>query len=528
MSHAALVEAFARLARAPGETQARTLAGLIAAARTSRFGQAHGFNRVRDVDGYRGRVPLSTYEDLRPWLEEDAGALTGERPLALLTTSASTGKPKTIPYTARFRDSIRAAHDVFSAACFRDFPALPLGTGPTPRAIGLYQVSGSGQPAVHDMPLDSYVSRLFDVAMSEDPFFFALPRPVYAIADARRRLYTMALIGADWDLRALRATNPTTLLLFARILGEETAALLADLVSPERAELDPIVRQLIRPRPALADRLARLGRPLRPPDLWPGLELLVTWRGGTCQLYEPFLREHFGPVRIRAPIFAASEGVVAIPLADEMAGGVPALASTFFEFRPLDETGNRTLLVDELEPGGRYELVLSSPAGMYRYLIGDIVEVEGRYESCPTIRFVARKGRTSSLTGEKLTELQVEDAVARASAEIGRAPMFWVLSPLLSARPSYVLCVEWGPDPAPPEAGLALARSVDEELARLNVEYRSKRSSDRLGPVTLVETGPGEFERLQAGGLSDGRAANFKLPHLASEPLHERLRALGR
>jgi hypothetical protein len=527
MSHAAVVDAFDELARAPRATQARTLAGLIEAARPSRFGQAHGFDRLRDADDYRARVPLCTYEDLRPWLEQDAGALTGERPLALLTTSASTGKPKAIPYTAGFRDSIRAAHDVFSAACFRDFPDLPLGRGQAPRAMGLYQVSAQA-PGRGDVPLDSYVSRLFDVALPEDPFFFALPRQVYTVPDARRRLYIMMLLGADWDLRALRATNPTTLLLFARILAESTEALLADLAAPERAEFDPAVRALARPRPDLARKLARLDRPLCPRDLWPRLELLVTWRGGACQLYEPFLHEQFGPVRIRAPIFAASEGVVAIPLADDMAGGVPALASSFFEFRPLEDSGMRTLLVDELEPGARYELVLTSPAGMYRYLIGDIVEVEGRYQACPTIRFVARKGRTSSLTGEKLTELQVEDAVGRASARVGHAPMFWLLSPALAARPSYVLCVDWGAHAAEPEIGAQLALSVDQELARLNVEYRAKRESDRLGPVALVETMPGEFERLQAGGLSGARAVNFKLPHLAAEPVHERMRALVR
>lgn len=527
MSREAVMEAFTAVARAPRPAQLRTLADIVAAARPSRFGQAHGFDRIAEVDDYRARVPLSDYEDLRLWLEQDVGALTGERPLALLTTSASTGAPKRIPYTSGFRESIRAAHDVFSAACFRDFPALPLGAGQTPRGIGLYQMSAPGQADWQGVPLDSYVSRLFQVALPEDPFFFALPRAVYEIADARRRLYVTMLLGADWDLRALRATNPTTLLLFARVLAESTDELLADLAAPDRLELDPALRRVALPRPALAGRLARLGRPLRPRDLWPGLELLVTWRGGTCHLYEPYLQEQFGPVRIRAPIFAASEGVVAIPLADEMAGGVPALSSSFFEFLPLDADGTNTLLVDELEPGGRYELVLTSPAGMYRYLIGDIVEAEGRFEACPTIRFVARKGRTSSLTGEKLTELQVEDAVARATAHLGRAPMFWVLSPQMAARPFYVLSVEWSA-PAPSELVLALAREVDGALSALNVEYRAKRTSDRLGPVVVQETAAGEFERLQASGLSGTRAANFKLPHLAAEPLHHRLKVVDR
>jgi hypothetical protein len=236
------------------------------------------------------------------------------------------------------------------------------------------------------------------------------------------------------------------------------------------------------------------------------------------------LRESFGAVRIRAPIFAASEGVVAIPLADDMAGGVPALASSFFEFRPLDAANDRTLLVDELDLGRRYELILTSPGGMYRYLIGDLVEVDGVYEKCPTIRFVARKGRTSSLTGEKLTEAQVEDAVARACARLGRPPLFWLLSPVVDARPSYVLCLEWPVVPASHDAE-ALACAVDAELGGLNVEYEAKRTSDRLGPVAAMVVASGEFERLQAEGLSNDRATNFKLPHLASQPLHLRLRS---
>jgi hypothetical protein len=267
--------------------------------------------------------------------------------------------------------------------------------------------------------------------------------------------------------------------------------------------------------------LQKLGRPLQIRDLWPNLQLLITWRGGTCHLYEPFLYENYGDVRIRAPIFAASEGVIAIPLADEMLGGVPALGATFFEFIPLGESGDRTLLLHELEEGQRYLLVMTSPSGMYRYRIGDVIEVDGRFEGCPTFHFVARDGRTCSLTGEKLTELQVEQAVANACERLELSPMFWLLSPVLDALPYYVLSIEWGREK--PAKAEELARAVDQQLHELNVEYRAKRESDRLGPVKLRTVASGQFEGLQARGLSSKRAANFKLPHLAKDPLHEEL-----
>jgi hypothetical protein len=271
-----------------------------------------------------------------------------------------------------------------------------------------------------------------------------------------------------------------------------------------------------------------LDRPLVPRDLWPQLELLITWRGGFCPHFEPYLEDCFGKVRIRAPIFAASEAVIAIPLADEMRGGVPALESTFFEFRPVGEESDRTLLVHELEPDGTYELIVSAPNGMYRYAIGDLVEVEGRVNACPTIVFRSRKGRTSSLTGEKLTELQVEDAVAQTARRLGFAPIHFLISAQLGAVPHYVLSLEWARPLPSRSAGEQFTEAVDELLGALNLEYRAKRASQRLAALTLHEVNPGEFDRLQALGLSSGNAANFKLPHLTSEAVHQRLAELLR
>jgi hypothetical protein len=149
--------------------------------------------------------------------------------------------------------------------------------------------------------------------------------------------------------------------------------------------------------------------------------------------------------------------------------------------------------------------------------------VGGREGGTPCFHFLARKGRTSSLTGEKLTELQVEEAVSAAAQAVGVMPVHFLLSAQFDSLPYYVLSVDLGPASDAPGAAAGLAARVDEELARLNVEYRAKRESSRLGAVQPRRVRPGEFERLQAGGLSGGGAVNFKLAHLSSEPVHERL-----
>src|SRR5690348_9052798 len=90
---------------------------------------------------------------------------------------------------------------------------------------------------------------------------------------------------------------------------------------------------------------------------------------------------------------------------------------------------------------------MTSPSGMYRYAIGDLIDVEATLENTPCVTFVARKGRTSSLTGEKLTELQVEEAVAAVERELGMPTRFFMVSPRFGAVPAYVLSVEWRSDP---------------------------------------------------------------------------------
>ena len=518
MDYAAITKRFDETLAQPELAQHDTLVRLLRQLGTGRFGKEHGLDALvarglpfaAIADAFRRDVPLRDFEGLRAYIEPRPQDLSGETPLCLLRTSASTGKPKLIPYTASFRDSIKRAHDVFSAAMFRDAPTLPLDGG-TPRAVGLYQLSSTTQEAL-GLPVDSYVSRLYDVALTEDPFFFAFDhalqggvgRAVCSIVDARERLFQMALIAQGWDLHALRATNPTTLLLLSRVLADET---------------ERLCREISKADPPRARSLSSLGRPIGARDLWPNLSLLVTWRGGTCQLFEPHLRAAFGDVRIRAPIYAASEGVVALPLADADLGGAPALESTFFEFLPEPFDGTETLLLHELQQGQRYELVLTSPTGMTRYRIGDLVQVDGLAGRSPTFHFLARKGRTSSVTGEKLTELQVEQAVSSACASLQLAPVHFILSPQIEALPYYVLSVDLG---SATDAS-RLATMVDAQLMRLNVEYEAKRSSARLGPIVLRRVRRGSFEALQASGMSGGGAVNFKLSHLTGEPMHERL-----
>src|SRR5207245_537026 len=101
--------------------------------------------------------------------------------------------------------------------------------------------------------------------------------------------------------------------------------------------------------------------------------------------------------------------------------GILAIDANFYEFIPETEIGgaNPTMLTcAELDEGGTYHIVLTTPGGLYRYDINDVVRVTGFYNQTQLIKFI-RKGRDVS-------NINVEYAQKRESRRLA-APVLWVM-----------------------------------------------------------------------------------------------------
>ena len=114
----------------------------------------------------------------------------------------------------------------------------------------------------------------------------------------------------------------------------------------------------------------------------------------------------------------ASEGFFGIPLNEDQDKNcqytfVPTLC--FLEFVKESEaleSQPKTLLLDELQIGERYEVVVSSAcSGFFRYRMGDIIEVVGRLNKTPVYEFKTRIGGMLDLRSEKTTEDMMFDTV---------------------------------------------------------------------------------------------------------------------
>jgi hypothetical protein len=212
---------------------------------------------------------------------------------------------------------------------------------------------------------------------------------------------------------------------------------------------------------------------------------------------------------------------MSIPLRDGMSAGVLDITTHYFEFIPeseIDSPQPITLTADEIETGKNYFLVPTTAAGLYRYDLRDLVRVAGFYHATPLVEFLGKGSQFASLTGEKLSEYQVTRAVADETARCGIPLPVYSIAPCWDERePHYSLFIERGiwDD----TAFSHVAAAIDAALGQINEEYRSKRASSRLGPLTVTFLKPGTWEQWDRDRLrqTGGTAEQYKHPCLIGD-----------
>ena len=124
------------------------------------------------------------------------------------------------------------------------------------------------------------------------------------------------------------------------------------------------------------------------------LILIECWKGGTVKLYLKEFPQYFGDVPVRDFGCLSTEARSSIPISDSGAGGVLAIDTNFYEFIPKEDMGRqqkRFLLADELEIGKEYFLIVTTPGGLYRYNVDDIIRVDGFFNDTPVIEFMQKE-----------------------------------------------------------------------------------------------------------------------------------------
>ena len=517
------------------EVQERMLLEQIKRNSVSQFGRDFGFSEIKSYDDYRRRVPIGQYDDFEPYIaqvrEGKTEALFGPdtKILMFAMTSGTTKTPKTIPVTEQSVTNYREGWLIWGIKAFSDhYDMLKWGMRPILQMASDWRESytPSGVPCGAITGLTSSMqSPLVRIT-------YCLPAEAARIKAIEAKYYVALRMSAYRELGCLIAANPSTILSIVRLGDREKETLIRDIAQgtiDPKWEISKEILDSFRWRWRIKHRAAakrmeqaieRTGR-LLPKDYWPNLCLLANWTGGTMGSYLNAYPEYFGDVPVRDVGLIASEGRMTIPIADTTSAGVLDIRHNIFEFIPadqIDKPNPEMLLPHELKEGHDYFILLTTPGGLYRYNIHDMVRCKGFEGRAPLVEFLNKGAHFSSMTGEKLSEYQVVSAVNSAQKTLGIQLRSYLLLPVWGEVPRYVLLVEASDLAGDNPARLAevLGREVDERLGDVNDEFTNRLETKRLAPTRVIRIPDGSWAKYKAYRLnrSGGTVEQYKQPCL--------------
>jgi len=469
--------------RYPEEVQQELFKRLIQGGRQTEWGMKYGYESIRTVEEFRERVPVSDYDQLKPYIDRlrngEQRILWGSDIKWFAKSSGTTSdRSKFIPVSQEALEEChyKGGKDLLSIYC-TNYPDTELFDGK-----GL-AMGGSSQ--ISEISNDIYYGDLSAILMQNLPYWAEFMRtPDLSIAlmgEWEEKIERMAEVTSKHNVTSLSGVPSWTLLLLKRIL-EKTG------------------KEQIR-------------------EVWPNLE--VFFHGGVS--FDPY-REQFRKL-IYDPInfvetYNASEGFFGI---QDQTGSDELLLmldyGIFYEFMPLEELGRehpRCIGLDEVQKDVNYALIISTNGGLWRYMIGDTI----RFTSLAPYR-IKISGRTRNFinsVGEELIIENAEKALAIASGKCSSIISEYTAAPLYPASgPVYhqwLIEFEQAPDNIE-----FFAETLDNALKSLNSDYEAKRYHNMvLGVPEIIVLREGTFYQwLKGKGKLGGQ---HKVPRLSNDRIH--------
>ena len=461
----------------PEQAQRRILQYLVNKAKDTDFGREHDFASIRTHDDFKPRVPLCTYEDLKPYVERIAqgqrNVLWPGRPAYFAKTSGTTSGTKYIPLTAEgLACQVRATRDMllrYILASGRvDF-------------VGGKMIFLQGSPVLEDRN-GIRTGRLSGIVAHCVPFY---------LRGNRKPSYRTNCIE-DWEQKV-------------EAIVDETIGADMTLISGIPSWMQMYMERLV----------ARSGKKVG--DLFPHFSVMVT--GGVN--YEPY-RAHFRDLIGREVDFLetypASEGFIAAT--DSVATDGSLLLNVdgglFYEFVPMEYYGRRNaprLELSQVETGVNYAVVLSTNSGLWGYCIGDTVMFTSLAPY--RVKVTGRVAHYTSAFGEHVIAAEAETAISRAAELAGAVVSEFTLAPQVDPTqglPYHEWFVEFDHKPADMSV---FAAEIDRQMQGQNIYYRDLIQGRILRPAVVRSMPKGSFNRyMKSIGKFGGQN---KIPRLSDD-----------
>ncbi|KAL0928024.1 hypothetical protein M5K25_002257 [Dendrobium thyrsiflorum] len=503
---------------------------------------------------FSSRVPLSSHGDIEPLIrriadgEPSAGLVTGEN-ISMLSLSSGTtdGRQKLVPFT---RFSSQMTLRIFRlAAAYRSriFPIRPKSKILEFIYSSRRLETNGGRVAIGTATTHWFASEEFRLRQSASQSFSCSPPEVIAAGDYRQSTYCHLLLGFVFsdDVDFIAST-------FAYSLVQALSAL--ELVWPDlchdirtgtlnsatvsSAKVRRAVLSLMgRPDPDRAEKMRRKCEELVNREwagairfLWPNAKYLYSIMTGSMLPYLRKLRHYAGGLPLVCADYGSTESWIGVNLepSDPPERTLFTVIPTFayFEFIPLSKAKDRrceeedfeegeALPLSKVKVGQQYEIVLTTFTGLYRYRLGDIVEVSGFYKETPQIKFICRRKLILTINIDKNTENDLQFAVEKAlkllscQAKVELVD-FTSHADTVKQPGHYVIYWEINGSTSDP---LLSDCCTEMDLSFVDYGYIVSRKANSIGPLELRIVEGGTFRKILEYYIANGAAmSQFKTP----------------
>ncbi|KAI6006117.1 GH3 auxin-responsive promoter-domain-containing protein [Pisolithus albus] len=231
-------------------------------------------------------------------------------------------------------------------------------------------------------------------------------------------------------------------------------------VIPDLEGIDQVkenLQQFLQPNPDRAEELRKIGKAIETQgwfkQIWPELHVILATASGPFSTVFPEIRHYIGPnVSLETLTIASSEAFLALAYDPRDLGLYKVVGSDdVIEFLPVDEPEESRYLAQmgNVDPGKKYEVVLTTRDGFWRYRLGDVVEVIGfdPRDGQPVVRYVERRNDSLfnvhiRIANEVMTETQLPSIVDATSDLLGGVSEFCVCPDYRGSVGRYAFMVE--------------------------------------------------------------------------------------
>jgi hypothetical protein len=418
----------------PIETQQRIFSELIETARYTEWGAKYNYGQLKSIKEFQEQVPVSSYEELYPYIER---VLKGEPnvlwPSQIEWFSKSSG---TTNARSKFLPVSPEALEECHYEGGKDMMSLLIHNRPETRVFDGKGLSIGG--TLHANPFDDYtqVGDVSAVIMQNLPawgeFMRTPPLEVALMDHWESKLEKMAEICSQENVTSILGVPTWTIVLLDQILAKTGK------------------KNML--------------------EVWPDFEVFVHGAVSFPSDQVTYLET-----------YSASEGFFAIQDDLSKIGEMLLMLDygIFYEFVPVDEVGKphpKALLLDEVEVGKNYAMVISTNAGLWRYLIGDTVKFTSKYPF--RLKVSGRTKHFINAFGEEVIVENADHAIKMAAQHTNSLVANYTAGPVYmgdGSRGRHEWIIEFTKEP---ENRDKFCKILDDTLREINSDYDAKRYKD--------------------------------------------------